>query len=61
MVTQFEIKRKDLLHEKRNFNGNRFADYRVLTYDEFTVEFSISKSKILFISNCKNKKLFNFC
>lgn len=41
----FEIRRKDHLLEKRDFNGNRFADYSVPTDREFFVEFSISRSE----------------
>ncbi|KAG4065020.1 hypothetical protein HA402_004143 [Bradysia odoriphaga] len=43
----FEIRRKDYLLEKRNFNGNRFADNRVSPYRQFNAELSISKSKLL--------------
>ncbi|XP_037044435.1 uncharacterized protein LOC119080274 [Bradysia coprophila] len=45
--TLFEIRRKDFLLEKRDFNGNRFADYSVPTDREFNVEFSISRSGVV--------------
>lgn len=50
--TLFEIRRKDYLLEKRDFNGNRFADYSVPIDNEFNVEFTISRSNF-FYSNEK--------
>ncbi|KAJ6640923.1 hypothetical protein Bhyg_05856 [Pseudolycoriella hygida] len=58
--TLFEIRRKDYLHEKRNFNGNRFSDHSVPIYEEFNVEFSISKNGVVQLRDLDTDFKFNF-
>jgi len=57
--TVCEIRRKDYLREKRDFNGNRFADYSIPTYSEFNVELSISKHGVIKMEHLETHFQFN--